>query len=420
MTIKAIKGNLISAEIPTKLTVLEQGYLVYDGQNILGTYSVLPDEYAHCEVTDYGDSLILPAPVDLHLHAPQFAIRGMGMDMELLDWLNHYTFPEEAKFHDVTYAKQIYSAFAQTLRDVGTTRAVIFASIHLPATYILMEELEKQGLTAYVGKVNMDRNSPDFLIEETSQSLSDTDSYIHYTLEHFKHIKPILTPRFVPSCTNELLSGLGELSKKYNLPVQSHLSENRSEVAWVQELQPDSRNYADAYQRFGLFGSDSPCIMAHCIHLNDEELKLMAKNHVYAAHCPDSNNNLSSGISPVRRLLDYGIPVGIGSDIGGGSQVSIFRVMAEAIQMSKLHWFFSGQKESPLSVSEAFYLGTSGGAAFFGDAPGFASGNPLHAVVMDDQSVATAGKSIPERLERMIYLSNERNIIARYADGKII
>lgn len=162
------------------------------------------------------------------------------------------------------------------------------------------------------------------------------------------HVKPILTPRFLPSCTDELLEKLGDIQKQHHLPVQSHLSENRGEVAWVQELFPKSKHYGDAYDSFGLFGGENcPTIMAHCVLSSDDEIRLMKERGVFIAHCPESNTNLASGIAPARRYLTEGIPMGLGSDIAGGTRCSIFFAMAEAIRVSKLRWRLVDESLTP-------------------------------------------------------------------------
>ena len=153
---------------------------------------------------------------DLHVHAPQFAFRGLGMDMELLEWLNTYTFPEESKYKDLDYAERAYGSFASHLLRSTTTRAAIFATIHVPATELLMQKLDAMGLECFVGKVNMNRNSPVYLREiSTNQALRDTERWICATKERYAHVRPILTPRFIPSCTDDLMFGLARLRVKY-------------------------------------------------------------------------------------------------------------------------------------------------------------------------------------------------------------
>jgi len=387
-----------------------------------GVFTEVPEEYSAFPVTDYGDSIIIPGLCDLHIHAPQYAFRGLGMDMELLDWLNTYTFPEESKYIELDYARAAYNIFTDALRRGATTRACVFATLHTPATVMLMEKLEQTGLVTFVGKVNMDRNCPDILRSRSAEAAYlATRSWIMDTKNRFTRTAPILTPRFIPACSDELMRRLKELQAEFGLPVQSHLSENKSEIEWVRELCPEAGSYADAYDSFGLFGSDGggiPTIMAHCVWCEDGEEELIKRNGIYVAHCPQSNMNLSSGIAPVRRFLRKGIRVGLGSDVAGGCQTSIFRAMSDAIQASKLYWRLVDQNDAPLTVQEAFYLGTAGGGSFFGKVGSFEEGYEFDAVIIDDSGMPSSNPlSLEERLARIIYLSDDSCICGKYARG---
>ena len=217
-----------------ELVCMEHSYIVVEDGRVAGVFRTLPERYAQLPVLDYGEHLILPGMTDLHVHAPQFAFRGLGMDMELLEWLNTYTFPEESKYKELEYADRAYGSFVNHLLHSTTTRAAIFATIHVPATELLMQKLDRAGLSCYVGKVNMNRNSPVYLREiSTNQALRDTERWLCETKEAYRTVKPILTPRFIPSCTDDLMYGLARLQAKYGVPVQSHLSENYSEIAWI-------------------------------------------------------------------------------------------------------------------------------------------------------------------------------------------
>ena len=417
-----LKGNLCYSEDQNHIRIVPNAYLVCENGRSAGVFTQLPERYAPLPVTDYGDRLILPGLTDLHVHAPQFAFRGLGMDMELLDWLNTYTFPEESKYRDMEYAQRAYQQFVAHLRTSATTRVGVFATMHLPATEFLMQELENSGLVSYVGKVNMDRNSPDYLREaDAKTALEDTERWICETRSAFAHTKPILTPRFIPSCSDELLRGLGALADKYDLPVQSHLSENFGEIAWVRELCPQAAFYGDAYDQFGLFGGKHPCIMAHCVHSGDEEIERMRQNGVFVAHSPLSNANLASGVAPVSKYLDCGLRVGIASDVAGGETVDLFRVMADALRDSKLRWRLLDQEVKPLSVDQVFYLATLGGGRFFGKVGSFAPGYEFDAVVLDDTTLDHPQElTLRARLERCIYLSDGRQVAAKYAAGRKI
>lgn len=416
----ALKGTIFSSKGPDKTEIFPDSFLVCEEGLCAGVFPSLPGQYQGIPVRDAGNTLIIPGLTDLHVHAPQYSFRSVGMDMELLEWLGHIAFPEESKFSDQEYARKSYSIFVNDLKKSATTRASIFGTLHVPATEILMELLEETGMKAYVGKVNMDRNGPSTLQEKSAEdSAKDTISWIENVQGRFHNVKPILTPRFTPSCTDELMESLGKIQKQYHLPVQSHLSENKSEIAWVKELCPDTEFYGMAYDKFALFGGEGcPTIMAHCVHCPEEEIELMKKRGVYIAHCAQSNTNLASGIAPVRRYLDAGLHIGIGSDIAGGYSISILRAMADSLQASKLYWRLIDNSAKPLKIEEVFYMATLGGGSFFGKTGCFEPGYEFDAVILDDSNLPAPQEFTPmQRLERLIYLSDDRNIIGKYVAG---
>ena len=416
-----LKGNICYAKTKDQLSVTDQGYLVCCQGVSKGVYPVLPEEYRNLPVTDYQDMLIVPGMTDLHIHAPQYPFRGLGMDLELLEWLDTHTFPEESRYKDLDYAEKAYEIFAEDLKLSATTRAVVFGTVHVPATGLLMEKLEDTGLVTYVGKVNMDQNSTDDLREtDAVTALDATAAWIEETKGKYQNTRPILTPRFAPTCSGPLMEGLGKLQREYGLPVQSHLSENLSEIEWVKELFPWSSCYGDVYEHYGLFGGQAKTVMAHCVHSSDTEVELMKKKGVYVAHCPQSNINLSSGIAPIRRYLEEGIPVGLGTDMAGGANISMFRCMADAVGVSKLYWRLADQGKRPLAMEEVFYLATKGGGSFFGKAGSFEEGYELDALVLDDKGIRSTRKlGTKERLERCIYLAEEgKRLAGKYAAGK--
>ncbi len=415
-----LKGNICYAKIKDEISVADQGYLVCCRGISHGVYPVVPEKYQNLPVIDHQDMLIIPGMSDLHVHAPQYPFRGLGMDLELLEWLNTHIFPEESRYADLEYAKEAYQIFTDDLRGSASTRAVVFGTIHTPATNLLMELLDAAGLKTYVGKVNMDQNCSDFLREKDAEtSLDSTAAWLSEIIGRYKNSSPILTPRFAPTCSDALLKGLGELQKEYGPPVQSHLSENLSEIDWVKELFPWSSCYGDVYDRFGLFGGEAKTVMAHCVYSSDEEVALLKKNRVYVAHCPQSNINLSSGIAPIRKYLEEGIPTGLGTDMAGGANISMFRCIADAIGVSKLYWRLIDQEKKPLTVEEAFYLATKGGGSFFGKVGSFEEGYELDALVLDDSRIRTTkALSTKERLERYLFLAGEGGRLAgKYVAG---
>ncbi len=415
-----LKGNIIYTQTQQELASVENGYIVSENGIVTGVFSQLPEQYRNAAVTDCGGKVIIPGLVDLHVHAPQFAVRGMGMDLELIPWLNKYAFPEEAKYADSEYAAAAYSAFCAALKSGVTTRASVYATVHASATDMLMRMLEDSGLATYVGKVNMDRNCAAALAETTQSSVDDTEEWIRHSQREYKNTKPVITPRFVPTCTPELMAQLGELAERFSVPVQSHLSENLYEISWVKMLHPEDETYAHVYRRYGLFGQ-LPTIMAHCIHLSDSEMDFIRDSGVTVAHCPQSNINLCSGIAPVRRLLEKGLHVGLGTDVAGGFSISMFRALSDAIQASKLYSVFVDKDAAPLSLAEAFYMATKGGGSFFGKVGSFEPGYELDAVVIDDSGINSLNPlTLEQRLERIVHLSENKDIVKKYVKGKLI
>lgn len=416
MAIQILKGNIVHTPAAGKLNILENGHIVSDGGKIVGLFDVLPDAYKGAPVVDYGDALILPSFADMHMHAPQYPMLGMGMDLPLLDWLNTYTFNTEAAFKDKDFARETYRALAHEMIANGTTRVCAFSSLHREATLVLMDEFEKAGLTGFVGKVNMDRNSGDVLTETTEESMRETLAWLDEA--HFEHIKPVLTPRFTPTCTNELMAFLGKLAAERDLPVQSHLSENTSEIAWVRELHPDCAQYWESYAKYGLFNDKT--VMAHCVHSDERERQAMKDNGVWVAHCPDSNVNLISGTAPVRKMMKEGVRVVLGSDIAGGAQLAMYQVVTAAIRASKVKRIETNWTDEFLTVAEAFYLGTTAAGKFFGATGGFAKGDKLHAIVVDDARFPTPVRklTVKERFERALYMMTKADITAVYSDGR--
>lgn len=416
-----LKGDICYTKTRDSFTACPNSWLVCADGRVKGVYGELPEEYKELPVFDYTGKLIVPGMTDLHVHAPQYAYRALGMDLELLEWLDTITFPQEAKYADIEYAQKAYEIFVDDMKESVTTRACVFATLHTPATKILMDMFEKSGLKAYVGKVNMDRNSPDFLCESTEQSVKATEEWLEETTGKYENVKPIITPRFTPSCSDELMRELSRLQKKSGVPVQSHLSENMSEISWVAELCPDADGYADAYNRFGMFGGGCPTIMAHCVHMRDDEIDLMARNGVFVAHSPQSNINLKSGVAPVKTFLDRGVKVGLATDMAAGAHLSMFRCITDAVQASKIRWRLLDETVPALTISEAFYIATKGGGEFFGKAGSFEEDYEFDAVVIDDSQIRTPLElSLTQRLERALYLAESKDICAKFVSGKKI
>ncbi len=418
MDIKVLKGTILSAPLPGELEVIEHGYLVAREGIIQGTWQELPEAYKNYPVEDFGDHLILQSFSDMHLHGPQYPMMGLGMDKELLGWLSTHTWPTEASFADTDYARQVYGQLARELVKNGTTRVCMFSSLHTDATLVLMQALEEAGISGFVGKVNMDRNGGESLQETTQESQRETLRWLE-ACKGFENVKPILTPRFSPSCTEALMGFLGRLAAERNLPVQSHLSESRGEIAWVKELFPDCPTYHATYQKHGLWTDRT--LMAHCVWSDAEEMEAMKQAGVTVVHCPDSNSNLRSGIAPIRKMLDMGVSVVLGSDIAGGDKLNVFDILNSAIQVSKLRSAYDPENSRQLTPAEAWYLATSAANLWFGEQPGFAPGNRLHVMVVSDDELLSAQPLTPaQRLERLMYRRQDNAIRAVFSRNKKI
>ncbi|KAF9295503.1 hypothetical protein BGZ88_001965 [Linnemannia elongata] len=373
------------------------------------------------------DQFIIPGFVDSHIHAPQYAYCGNGHDIPLLDWLDTLTFPHEAKFKDASYARRVYTkAVARSLRN-GTTSACWFATIHLDATKELVKVIEEQGQRAYVGKVNMNQNSPDFLTETTQSSVADTRAFIEYVnaINHAQGfdtkplVTPIITPRFAISCTSDLLTELGKLAAEFDIPIQSHLCETLNEIEFTKSLFPNSTDYTSVYADHGLLTHRS--IMAHCVHIKDEELQLMKDRGAGVSHCASSNFNIKSGLANVRKMVDMDLKVGLGTDVAGGFSSSVLDAFRTARTCS-----IARSPDDSLLVPELFYLATVGGARVMEleDTIGnFVVGKEFDAILVNVAAKHSPldvfeHDTIRTKFEKYLFVGDDRNNEKVYVQGK--
>lgn len=418
-----LKGDIAYSENKDKIKTIEQGYLVCEDGICKGAFEKLPKKYEEFPLIDCGEKLIIPGMTDLHTHAPQYACRGFAMDLELLEWLEAYAFPQEARYASLEYADQAYDVLVKDLKKSFTTRAVFFGTLHKEATTLLMDKLEDSGIVTYVGRVSMDRNGG-MNLQETSveKSIADTRDWLQSIEGRYNRTKPILTPRFIPSCSDKVMANLGEIAESQNVRIQSHLSENPSEIEWVKDLVPASSCYANAYEIFGCMGStEAPAIMAHCVYSDQAEMEIMKKHGAYVAHCADSNMNLSSGIAPATKFLEYGLNMGLGSDIAGGTSLNMMDAIIASIKASKLYWRLIDSNSRILTFEQAFYLATAGGGSYFGKVGAFEDGFDFDALVLDDsETLSPGGLSIRDRLERMCYDSGKCVVAKKFVVGQEI
>ena len=311
---------------------------------------------------------------DTHVHASQYPNVGIFGKTTLLDWLEQYTFPLEASLKDLAKARKVYTACVRRTLAHGTTTAAYFATIDVAATNLLADLCLALGQRAFIGRVCMDTAdlNPDYYrdesAEESVKATLETVAHIKRIDPKYEIVSPILTPRFAPSCSRELMLGLAKVHREQGLPLQTHISENAGEVQFVADLFPEAESYANVYDIHGLLTPKT--ILAHAVHLTDDEAQLIATRQSKVAHCPCSNSSITSGEARVRWLWDKGIEVGLGTDMSGGYSPSILEAARQAALVSR-HVAMAledGQERerSKLTVEEVLYLATRGGARVLG------------------------------------------------------
>lgn len=420
------RSLIITPESENKLRILNPGYLVVSSNGVIEAVSgqsSIRKKYRHYKFFDYSESLICPGFIDTHNHLPQHAFAGIG-DRDLLPWLKKYTFPRERTFSDSTIAKESAEAFFSDLVRNGTTTTLTYVTIHRNATDIAFRCAERSGIRAILGKVMMDQNSPSFLTEQTDASFAAAEELIEKW--HGKNGKLFycLTPRFAITCSFELMERAGRLARERNVYIQTHLSENAGEIEFVKKLFPRFKNYTDVYYKAGLLGPKT--IMAHGIYLSDAELRILKKMRTAIAHCPTSNRFLNSGIMPFRKYRTAGLKMGLGTDVAGGYSLSMFSEMREAIENSKqLALFSKGEKPKPMSLEEAFYLATLGGARVLSlenQTGSLELGKKADFLVIDYRAIDPMKGKGPylepmQILSKLIYRGNELVVRQVFVDG---
>jgi guanine deaminase len=393
----------------------DDGFIAVDGRRIVsvGPWGAHPEG----EVIDLGRHVLLtPGFVDTHLHAPQLEMIG-SYGGHLLEWLNRYTFPTEAKFSDPHHARRVAKALCDELVRHGTLCALIFSTIHREATSIFFEEMESRGMRAIIGKTMMDRNAPDYLLESAKDSYENS-----LTLIRQWHGRGLLryavTPRFAPTSTPEQLELAGQLKREFpDVYVQSHISENLNEVAWVAELFPEAE-YADVYDRYGLLSDRT--ILAHGVHLTEEELELLSRRGTRIAHCPNSNLFLGSGLFRLHHVIESGVGVGLGSDIGAGTTPSMFNAMADAYKVQQVQsvslspfqlWFLA-----TLGGARALSLGAETGSLESGKSADFLALD-LRATPLLAMRIERAG-GIEDLLAALIFMGDDRAVRSAWVAGR--
>jgi guanine deaminase len=358
--------------------------------------------------------------------------RGLGQGMHILDWLQQVTFPNEARFKDVEYARRVYTDLVKGMLRQGVTTASYYGSLHAQATCELVDIIIEKGQRAVVGKCNMDRNAPDFCCDaSTEQSMADTMTVLRHIDERRSespYINYVITPRFAISCKPELLESLGQLAtERPDLPIQTHFNEAEQEIKGTLGLFPSFTNEVDLYSHYKLLTPKT--ILAHCTIMTDSETERLASLDCGIAHCPTANMTVGGGFmaAPIRDFLNRGMKVGLGTDSGGGFSSSILDSMRHALIASFSREAASGGKEKGLSLEEVFYLSTVGGARVMGmeDSLGnFSVGKQFDAIVVDMKVDGGVNAPVEETddgrrvFDKFLMTGDDRNLVKVFVAGR--
>lgn len=436
-------GTAFTSKSPTEVQILKNNlfFVNADGmidkiiapehseyQNLVSSYKG-KENFHQLEDHQY----FLPGFVDLHVHAPQWAQAGTALDIPLNDWLNTYTFPIESRFADLDFANKVYNDVVSTLLANGTTTVLYFATVHKEASILLAQICAEKGQRGLVGKVVMDNpeENPDFYRDtDTNTALADTEEFILAVKELGETSKqgvyPVVTPRFIPSCTDEALQGLGNLAAKYNTHIQSHCSESDWEHKYVQDR--FQKNDAFALNDFGLLSDKS--VMAHCNFISDEDADLFVETGTAIAHCPISNAYFANSVIPIAHFHSKGVEIGLGTDISGGFSPSLYDNIKQSVISSrmledgvntKLPADERGVPGSRVTVNEAFYLATVGG----GDSLSLPIGRLAENYIWDVQVIDTtnlplydSNDDLQDAFQKMMYLIRPENIREVWVQGE--
>lgn len=396
----------------------EDGLLIIKGGKVVevGPYKSLKSKIEG-KVIDYKGKLIMPGFVDTHIHFPQVEMMA-AYGEQLLEWLDTYTFPTEKKYGDKAYSTKMSKFFLDQLLKNGTTTALVFGSVHPESAEAFFTESHKRNMRMIAGKVMMDRNAPDYLLDTPEKGYMETKKLIEKWHKKGRQLYAV-TPRFAPTSSPEQLYKAGELMKEFpDVWMHTHMSENTDEIAWVKELFPEREGYMDVYHHYGLTGPRS--VFAHSIHLTDKEWELFQSTKSAISHCPTSNLFLGSGLFNLKKADSLKVKVGLGTDVGAGTSLSHFVTLNEGYKIQQL-------QRNKLSAFKGLYLATLGGARslelqnFIGN---FETGKEADFIVVDfaatdlQEERISHSPNIEDKLFALMMLGDERSIAATYIMGK--
>lgn len=447
--IKAILGSYFHTPTYGELEYIEDALISMNTQGVIESILLPEDENYQATVNQYRDNnelkelsdtqYLLPGFIDTHIHAPQWPQAGIALDAPLNVWLDEHSFPLEAKYAEIDFARKVYKDLVKQVLARGTTTALYFGTIHKESNMALVKISAELGQRALVGKVVMDDKdgNPDYYRDESTEvALRETEEFIQEVREYGKDIHqgvyPVVMPRFVPSCTDEALAGLGKLAQKYDTHVHTHCSEGQWEHDFVKER--FGKTDTEVLRDFGLFGKKS--VMAHSNFINDNDAGIYAETGTAVAHCPISNVYFANSVIPIKHLKELDVQIGLGTDISGGFSPSLYDNIKQAVMSSRqleegvdtnLPQSERGVPDSKISVAEAFHLATAGG----GEAldlpiglikPGFTGDLQVVDIQTKDHELPSFNVfDKPEHiLQRILYLSTQANIQEVYVQGRLV
>jgi guanine deaminase len=399
----------------------EDGVLIVEDGHIskVGRASeLLPTLPRGTPLTDCTGKLILPGFIDAHVHFVQTDIIGSHGE-RLLEWLQQYTFPAERAFADPAHAREVAEFFLGELLRNGTTTALVLGSVHRASVEAIFTAAAARDMRLIAGKVMMDRNCPEDLRDTAATSYADSKALIERW--HGKgRLQYAITPRFAPTSTPEQLAGAGRLAREHpDTYVHTHIAENEEEVAWVRQLFPDRRSYLDVYDHYQLLRRRS--VLAHGIWLDDTDLERIAASQTALVHCPTCNLVMGSGLFDLRRAMNAGVRVALGTDVGGGTTFSLLRVLDESYKVAQLCHY-------SLSALRAFYLATLGAARALAleDRIGtFRPGSEADFVVLDPAATpllarrTSSARTLAEKLFLLMTLGDDRVVAQTHVMGRL-